>query len=249
MIGARHRHLAVLHRLAERIQHPRIEFRQFVEKQHALVRQRNLARPGAGAAAGQRGHAGGMVRCAERPAVGQRAVLDRAGHRGDHRDVEQFRRRQRWQDRGQARRQHRFAGAGRTGHQQVVAAGGRDLQRALGALLALEVTQVEEIGRRAVHAWLRSRQHLRSLEMIGDLDQRLRRDDLDVGTGPGRFGAAGGGADQAFVAGIGRDRGGKHPGDRRQRAVEPEFAEHGEADSASDGIARSPPSGGAIDGS
>jgi hypothetical protein len=43
MIGARNRDLAVLQRLAQRIQHPRIELRQLVKKQHALMRQRDLA--------------------------------------------------------------------------------------------------------------------------------------------------------------------------------------------------------------
>jgi hypothetical protein len=58
MVGARHRNLAVLERLAQRIQHPRIEFRQLVEKQHALMRQRDFAGPGAQAAARQCRHAG-----------------------------------------------------------------------------------------------------------------------------------------------------------------------------------------------
>ena len=89
------------------------------------------------------------MRRAERPAVGQRAVLDLAGDRGDHRDFEQLGRRQRRQDRRQPRRQHRLAGAGRADHQQIVAAGGGDLERALGALLALDVGEVE---RRALAA-------------------------------------------------------------------------------------------------
>ena len=36
-------------------------------------------------------------------------------------------------------------------------------------------------------------------------------------------------ADQSFAARIGADGGGQHAGDRRDRAVEAEFAEHGEA--------------------
>ena len=62
MVGARYRDLAVLERLAQRIQHPRIEFRQLIQKQHALMRQLDFAGPGAQAAARQCGHAGGMVR-------------------------------------------------------------------------------------------------------------------------------------------------------------------------------------------
>ena len=83
------------------------------------------------------------MRRAERPPVGQRAALDLAGDRGDHRDFEQLGRRERRQDRRQPRRQHRLAGAGRPDHQQIVAAGGGDFERALGALLALDVGEVE----------------------------------------------------------------------------------------------------------
>ncbi len=62
VIGAGDRDLAVLERLPQRVQHARIELRQFVEEQHALMGQRNLTRLGADAAAGQRRRAGGMMR-------------------------------------------------------------------------------------------------------------------------------------------------------------------------------------------
>jgi len=91
MVGARNCDLAVLQRLAQRIQHPRIELRQLIKEQHALMRQRNLAGFGAHAAAGQRGHACGVVGSAERPSRGQRAAFDLAGDRGNHRYFEQFR--------------------------------------------------------------------------------------------------------------------------------------------------------------
>lgn len=229
MVGARHGDLAVLQRLPQRIQHARIEFGQLVEKQHALMRQRDLAGLGAHAAAGERGHAGGMVRRAERPPRRQRAAFDLAGDGRDHRDLEQLARRQRRQDRGQPRRQHRFAGAGRADHEQVMPAGGRDLQRPLGALLTLDVAQVERGCCGLMHLRQRPRQHLRAFEVVGDLDQRVCCDDLDVWAGPGRFGAAGRRADQPFLAHIGADGGGKNAGHGRDRAVEAKLAEHGEA--------------------
>jgi hypothetical protein len=43
---------------------------------------------------------------------------------------------------------------------------------------------------------------------------------------PRRLAPAGRGADQPFVARIGADRRRQHAGDRRDRAIEPEFAEH-----------------------
>ena len=122
------------------------EFRQLVEKQHAVMGERNFARPRAQAAADQRRHAGRMMRRAERPLIGERAAFDLAGDRGDHRDFEQLGRRQRRQDGRQPRRQHRFAGAGRPDHQQIVAAGGGDFERALGAFLALDVGEIEQAG-------------------------------------------------------------------------------------------------------
>jgi hypothetical protein len=120
VVGAGDRDFAALQRLAQRVESLRLEFRQLVEEEHAVMRERDLAGPGAQAAADQRRHAGGMVRAAERPPVRERAAFDLARDRGDHRHLQQFRRRQRRQDGGEPRRQHRLAGAGRSDHQQDV---------------------------------------------------------------------------------------------------------------------------------
>ena len=130
---------------------------------------------------------------------------------------------------GEPRRQHRLAGAGRADHQQIVAAGGGDLERALGAFLALDVLEIDQRAAGLADLRLRARQHLGATEVIGELDQRGGRDDLHLRAGPGGFGAAGAGADQAFAAGIGADRGRQHAGHRGDRAVEPELAQNGEA--------------------
>ena len=194
-----------------------------------MVCERDFAGPRVQAAADQRRHAGGMMRSAERPAIGQRAAFDFAGDGGDHGDFEQFRRRQRRQNGRQSRRQHRLAGAGRSDHQEIVAAGRGDFERALGAFLALDIGEVDG---RAIYfedLRLRPRQHLRALEMVGELDERRRRDDFDLGAGPGGFRPARRRAHQTFVARIGADRGRQHAGDRRDRAIEAELAEHGEA--------------------
>jgi hypothetical protein len=122
MIGARNGHFACLQRLTQRVERLRPEFRQFIQEQHAVMRQRNLAGPRVQAAADQSRHAGGMMRRAERTAVGQRAAFDFAGDRSDHGDFEQFGRRQRRQRRQNGRqpcRQHRFAGAGRSDHEPI----------------------------------------------------------------------------------------------------------------------------------
>jgi len=101
-----------------------VEFWKLVEEQDAVMGKRDFAGPRMQPAADEGRHAGGVIRRPERPAIGQRAALDLAGNRGDHRDFEQLRRRQRRQNRRQPRRQHRLAGAGRADHQQIMAAGG-----------------------------------------------------------------------------------------------------------------------------
>ena len=143
MIGARDRDFAGLERLAQRVERVRLEFRQLVEKQHAVMGERNFAGPCVNAAADQSRHARGMMRRAERPPIGERAAFDLAGDRGDHRHFEQFGRRQRRQDRGQTRSEHRFAGARRSDHEQIVAASCCHFERALGALLAFDVGKIE----------------------------------------------------------------------------------------------------------
>ena len=65
--------------------------------------------------------------------------------------------------------------------------------------------------------------------MVGELDQRARREDVELGRGPGRLRPAGGGADEAEAARVGGDRRRQHAGDRADRAVERELADDGVA--------------------
>jgi hypothetical protein len=44
VVGAGDRHFASFHRLAQAVERLRIEFRQFVEEQHAMMGERDLAR-------------------------------------------------------------------------------------------------------------------------------------------------------------------------------------------------------------
>jgi uncharacterized protein YeaO (DUF488 family) len=90
-VGARHRDLAGLQRLAQRIEHRALEFGQFVEKQHAEMREADLARANLEPAAHQRRHRGRVMRRAERPCARQAAILEQPRHAGDHRDFERFR--------------------------------------------------------------------------------------------------------------------------------------------------------------
>ncbi len=218
-VGAGDADPAGFERLAQRLQRGAAEFRQFVEKQHALMRQADLAGPGAQAAADQGRQRGGMVRVAERPLAQQPAAAQPAGDRLDHAEFQRLGRFERRQDAGQPRRQHRLAGAGRPDHQQVVPAGRGDFERPLGALLALYILQVEPGGARRRQLRLGRRQELGALEMVDDRQQVRRRDDLDL-AGPGRLAAAFGRADDAAVARRRGERRQQHAGHRRS-AIRP----------------------------
>ena len=190
--------------------------------------KRRLARAGADAAADHRRHRGGMMRGAEGPAGGQLAVRKRAGDRGDHRHFQELGRRQGRQERGEPRRQHRLAGAGRADHEEMMAAGGGDLERALGRLLALDVGEIRQRPDRIDHARLGPRQDLGAAEMIGDRDQAARGEDRHGAARPGRLRAAGQRTDQAAAERVGRDRRRQRAGDRCDGAVERQFADRDE---------------------
>src|SRR5215471_7783183 len=111
-------------------------------------------------------------------------------------------------------------------HEQIMPAGGGDFERALGALLTLDVLEVGERAVDLADLRLRTGEHLRAAEMIGELDEGRGGDDLHFGARPGGLGAAGGGADETFAARVGADRGRQHARDRGDRAVEAEFPQH-----------------------
>jgi hypothetical protein len=107
-----------------------------------------------------------------------------------------------------------------------MAAGRRDFERAFGALLTLDVGEVEHRAVDLENFWLRSRQDLRAFEMVGELNERRGGNDVDVRARPCRFRSAGGRTDQTFTASVGANRSRQHACDRRDRAVKTEFAEH-----------------------
>jgi hypothetical protein len=67
-----------------------------------------------------------------------------------------------------------------------VAAGRRDLQRALGAFLTLDLAQVGHGLAVRQRSGLGRAQNLGSLEMVDQADQRARREDAGA-AGPGRL--------------------------------------------------------------
>ncbi len=109
-----------------------------------------------------------------------------------------------------------------------MAAGGGDLQRPLGGLLALDVGQVRQVFGAVGNAGFRPRHDLGAAEMVGHGDQAAWRQDGHLGARPGRFRSAGGRADQAVAGGVGGHGGGQDPGNGGDGAVERQFAERGE---------------------
>lgn len=65
-----------------------------------------------------------------------------------------------------------------------MAAGRRHLQRPFGALLALDIGKVGEVGGIRSDRRFGARQDLGAAEMIGERNQATRREDIDVWAGP-----------------------------------------------------------------
>src|SRR5208337_2934756 len=61
--------------------------------------------------------------------------------------------------------------------------------------------------------------------MIGELDQRAGRENVEIGRGPGRLGSAGGRADEALAVGVGGNRRRQDARDRGDRSIERQFAD------------------------
>ena len=101
VIGAGDDDFTRFQRLAQAVEHLRLEFRQFVEKQNAVMGQRGFTRFGPQAAADQSGHRSGMVGGAEGTPVCQAAARQSTRDRMDHRHVQQFFGQQGWQNRRQ----------------------------------------------------------------------------------------------------------------------------------------------------
>ncbi len=222
-VGAGDQGAAGLDGLPKRLQRRALEFRELIEKEHAVVREADLSGLGAKPAADQRGQRGGVMRVAEWAPARQLAVVQEPGDRMNHADFQRLGRGQRRQQARQALRQHRLARSRRADHQQVVAASGRDLERALRRLLALDVGEVERGAALLGDLRLGRREHLASLEVVDQRQQRRRRQDLAVR--PRRLAAIRLGADEAAAFAVRRDRRRQHARDRGDLAVERELAQ------------------------
>ena len=93
LLAAHDRHVAVLERLAQRLQRRPRELRQLVEEQDAVVGERRLARRRMGAAADEAGRRDRVVRRAERALRREPAAVVQAADRVDPGDLDRLARR------------------------------------------------------------------------------------------------------------------------------------------------------------
>ena len=217
--------LARFQGLAEAVEHLRMEFGQFVQKEHAAMGQGGLAGTGPAAAADHGGHGGGMMGGAVGPAARQTPLFQKAGDGMDHRDIEQFLRPEGRQKARQAFSEHGLAGAGRADHQQVMPARRRDFERPLGRFLTLHIAQIRPGAAIDQLAGRRAPEHLDALEVIDELDQGARGENGEIAARPGRFRPARFRADQAETGFIGRHRSRQHARRGRDGSVQAELAE------------------------
>ena len=223
-VGAGHHHLAGFQRAAQAIQGLGAEFRQFIQEQHAIVRQADLTGLGLEAAAGQRRHAGRMVRIAERAGAGQLALGDQPGHRMDHRGLKQLFRGQWRQEARQPGGHHRLARSGCADKSQVVPPGRGDLQGPLGVFLTLDLAQVRDTFGLAHGPDDWRREELGSPEVVHQRDQRRRGQDPRL-AGPGGLRSASLRTDQPQSHGAGRHGRGQGACDRRDPSVQRKLAD------------------------
>lgn len=95
----------------------------------------------------------------------------------------------------------------------------------MAILLPLDVGEVEVWARGlGSDAWHLLGQHLDALKVVDETEERFRGKHLDLGR-PRGLAARSTGTDDAFACGRGADGRRQHTRDRRNRAVEPQFAE------------------------
>ena len=229
-LGPADGHAALLHGLAQHLEHRALEFRQLVEEEHPVVRQADLARLGVGAAAHEGHVADGVVRGPEGAHGNERVLL---AHETCHtvylRGLQALAQCERWQDARHALGKHALAAARRAYHDGVVPAGGGNLEAALHALLSFHVGEVvlivvEGIGKLGTGVDHRLLNGGGTVEEFGHLLEAFGSIDFQV-VHYGCLAGVGGGHYDAFALAPARlDGYGQHPFDGSQAAVQAQLA-------------------------
>jgi hypothetical protein len=154
------------------------DLQQLVEEQHAVARETHLSRSRVAPAANQARCRQCVMWRAEWPGDGHGGVRQWQSGDGVNRDdLERFLLGERREDGGHPACEHGLPRSGRADHQQGVRAGGRNLQRAFGHVLADEIGEVDRFGyRRGSHIVQADarRVELPGLELRDDRRERRR---------------------------------------------------------------------------
>ena len=213
-----------LQRLAQRIEHAALEFRKFVEEQHAEMRKADLAGLHLQPPARQRRHRRAVMRAAKGPIAGQAPAGQGSGDGLHHRYLQRLHRVQWRQYSRQARCHQRLAGARWADHQQVMTTCRCDFQRALGDFLPLDLAQVGPVRRGFDIARGWCGEQAMALEMVDERQQVGCRKHLHRSS-PSGLRSLRRGTDQPPALARGIERGEQHARRRRNPTVQPQFAD------------------------
>ena len=180
-------HGTVLQGLAQNLHRVAVEFRQLVEEQHAVVRNRNLTGCGNLTAAGKSRRAHRMVRRTERTLDNQRfTVGQHPGNGMKHRRLNRLGERQRRQNRRQTLGKHTLAGAGRTDQKHIMLTHSRKLKCTFCQTLSFDIGIIDAdiVGKRMCSLTVKYRRFHRHtprqmVEQFHDIMHRVNGDTFD----------------------------------------------------------------------
>ena len=137
---------AIFEGLAHDLENVALKFGKLIEKENAIVAERDFARTRHRTPADQAGVADGVMRRTIGAGADKAAaVLENACNAVNTRGLDGFVERHRRENCGDALGEHGLAGAGRPDKQDVVAASACDFESALSGLLPVDVAQVNGI--------------------------------------------------------------------------------------------------------
>lgn len=227
--GAGDGDFAVLEGLAEDFEGGAAVFREFVEKEDAIVGERDFAGAGISAAAEEADVGNGVVRRAEGTAIDKALTgVEEAGDRVNLRGLDGFGLGHVGHDGGHAFGEHGLAGAGRADHEDVVATGGGDFEGAFDVVLALDLVEVGSVFAVVAldedGAGFGSAGVLASDEFPG-FAEGLEAVNFQVANDGGFAGIFFGEQEATTSGGLGSEGDGEGSSDRAEGAIEGEFAD------------------------
>lgn len=147
VVGATDNGLSTFQGLAQGFENGPREFRQFIQKEHAIVSKADIPRASPQPSADQGCYAGGVVRISVWTRGYQGPFRKYTGDGVDHADLQGFVCRQGRQKARQTTGQHGLSGTRRAAHQKIMPTGCGDLQSPTCAFLAPDVGQIWQASR------------------------------------------------------------------------------------------------------